>query len=103
MDRRCNGPDRAIAGRPVMAAGQLDPNGDAIQASMEGGRNRTDRFRQYRACPAMQEAVGLSVTGHRHRRNDLPRAHGLEGDAHALAELTQRDLILVVHRHGNSL
>ena len=86
-----------------MAAGQLDPHRDAIESGMQRRRNRADRFRQHRARPTMQQAVGLPITRDWHRRNDLPRPHGLKCNAHPLGKFPQRDLILVVRRHGNSL
>jgi branched-chain amino acid transport system ATP-binding protein len=77
-----SGPDSA-----VMAGVDLDPGRDLAQwVGVQRGSDRAHGLGEHARRAAVQQAVGLGVAGHRHRR-DHPFGSGLhDHDAHPLDE-----------------
>ena len=92
-ERLGHGGDGALAGAPVVGAGDVEPDDHEALAGVQGRPDGAGRLDQDGIGAAVQQAVGLGVARHRHREHD-PLGGGLdELDAHRLAEGTHRDAV----------
>lgn len=86
MQGHGNAVHQAIAHCPVMGAGQVDTDGDALRAGVQCGSDRPETLRQDGTGTSMQQSVRLRVPCDRHATGNSSGNDLGDLDPHALHE-----------------